>query len=125
MAKLSERTASPVFDTNNVGNYFIKTTGETTMSTLRTLNLTLVDNNPNLKGADKIVYQELYHITEYDDEKTIQQILMSGDVADALEQHNELRSETIDKEIQRNTGRDIMLDDVQIFDLDWMVVRVA
>ncbi len=39
--------------------------------------------------------------------------------------YNDKRTEVIDKEIQRNTGRDVMLEEVEIFDLQWMVVRVA
>ena len=101
-----------------------QTKGETNM-TLRTINLTLVDNNPNLKGKDKIVFQKLNYVTEHNDDQSIQQILMTGRVSESLETHNYLRSETIDKDIQRNTGRDVMLEDVEIFDLDWMVVRVA
>ena len=100
-------------------------TGETQMTTLRTINLTLVDNNPNLKAKDKIVFQTLNFITEHNDERTIQQVLMSGDVATALDKHNEKRLSTVDKEILRNTGRDVMLEEVEIFDLQWQVVRVA
>ncbi len=121
MAQLSERRINTSMAQTTNQN----TTGETNMNTLRTLNLTLVDNNPNLKGEEKIVFQKLGYITEYTDDKSIQQILMSGDVAMALANHNKLRAKTVDKEIQRNTGRDIMLEDAEIFDLDWMVVRVA
>lgn len=100
--------------------------GETNMNTtLRTINLTLVDNNSNLKGEDKIVFQKLNYVTEHNDDQSIQQILMSGDVAKSLEQHNILRVDVVDKEIRRNTGRSVMLEEVEIFDLDWMVVRVA
>jgi hypothetical protein len=100
-------------------------TGDTQMTTLRTINLTLVDNNPNLKAKDKIVFQTLNFITEHNDERTIQQVLMSGDVATALDKHNKKRLETVDKEILRNTGRDVMLEEVEIFNLQWQVVRVA
>ena len=95
------------------------------MSKLRTLNLTLVDNNPNLKAAKKIVFQSLGFITEHTNDQTIQQSLMSGDVAKALEKHNEKRVKVVDKEILRNTGRDVMLEEVEIFDLEWQVVQVA
>lgn len=122
MAQLSERKINTSMAQTTNQN----ATGETNMNTtLRTINLTLVDNNHNLKGEEKIVFQKLGYITEYSDDKSIQQILMSGDVAMALANHNKLRAKTVDKEIQRNTGRDIMLEDADIFDLDWMVVRVA
>ena len=96
-----------------------------TMNTLRTINLTLVDNNQNLKGEGKIVFQKLNYVTEHDDDKSIQQILMTGEVAKALLEHNLKRVKVVDKEILRNTGRDVMLEEVEIFDLNWTVVRVA
>ena len=101
------------------------TKGDTKMTAIRTVNLTLVDNNPNLKGKAKIVYQELNYVTEHTDDRTIQQVLISGDVATALEKHNKVREQTVDKEILRNTGRDVMLEPVEIFDLQWQVVRVG
>lgn len=135
MAKLSERSGmsermastSIVYsardDFKPEDLYGVK--GETTMNTLRTLNLTLVDNNVNLKGAQKIVFQSLCFITEHSDEQTIQQILMTGDVKEALDKHNKMRVNVIDKAIQRNTGRGVKLEEVEIFDLNWQVVRVA
>jgi hypothetical protein len=122
MAQLSERKINTSMAQTSNQN----TTGETNMKTaLRTINLTLVDNNSNLKGEEKIVFQKLNYVTEHNDDQSIQQILMSGAVAKSLEQHNILRVKVIDKEIRRNTGRDVMLEEVEIFDLDWMVVRVA
>jgi len=64
-------------------------------------------------------------MTEHNDERTIQQILMSGEVAEALVKHNDNRVKVVDKAIQRATGRDVKLEEVEIFDLDWQVVRVA
>lgn len=122
MATLSTRTTLKPEYTENFNN--IKQ-GETNMTTLRTLNLTLVDNNPNLKAAQKIVFQALNYITDHSDDRTIQQILMSGKVAEALEEHNKKRVKVVDKAIERNTGRKVMLEEVEIFDLDWQVVRVA
>lgn len=102
----------------------INTNKETIMN-LRTINLTLVDNNPNLKAADKIVFQQLNYITEHTDSQAQQTILMSGKVAEALAQHNKKRIQVVDKEILRNTGREVNLEPVEIFDLTWQVVRVA
>jgi hypothetical protein len=131
MAKLSERTNTTVATvTTNAIPSIQFNKGETNMNTnntgtLRTLNLTLIDNNPNLKVEGKVVFQKLGHMTEHNDERTIQQILMSGDVAKALEAHNVERVKVVDKEIQRATGRDVKLEEVEIFNLDWQVVRVA
>lgn len=139
MAKLSERVNDLSY--NKAGSKFsgylpkcnptndkttINTKGDSNMNnTLRTLNLTLVDNNPNLKAAEKIVFQSLNYVTEHSDDRTIQQILMSGKVAAALVEHNEKRIKVIDKQIQRNTGRDVMLEEVEIFELNWQVVQIA
>ncbi|AHK11613.1 hypothetical protein S140_206 [Shewanella sp. phage 1/40] len=137
MAKLSERTQdrnaiktatfAVAYGTDNPISI---NKGETIMTTnntgtLRVINLTLVDNNPNLKVEGKVVFQKLNHMTEHNDERTIQQILMSGEVAKALEAHNAKRVKVVDKEIQRATGRDVKLEEVEIFNLDWQVVRVA
>lgn len=100
-------------------------TGATTMSKLRTLNLTLIDNHPDLKGKEKIVFQTLNYVTEHNDDQTKQQILMSGDVAKALKEHNKSRVCVVDRAILRNTGRDVFLEEVEIFDLEWQVVQVA
>jgi hypothetical protein len=123
MAILSQRSFEPLqFEDNPI---FTQQTGDMKMTTIRTVNLTLVDNNPNLKGKAKIVYQELNYVTEHSDDRTIQQVLISGDVATALDKHNKVREQTVDKEILRTTGRDVMLEPVEIFDLQWQVVRVG
>jgi hypothetical protein len=100
-------------------------TGDKQMSKLRTVNLTLIDNHADLKGKDKIVFQQLNFVTEHTNDQTIQTVLLSGDVAIALEKHNKLRADTVDKSILRNTGRDVMLEPVEIWDLEWQVVQVA
>lgn len=106
-----------------LSEYLIK--GENNMSKLRTLNLTLVDNDTNLKGKQKIVFQQLGYVSEHTNDQTIQQILMSGDVATALEKHNKVRAEVVDDAILRNTGRDVFLKPVEIWDLEWQVVQAA
>lgn len=118
MAQLSERT-------NKLPINNIKTTGEKIMNVLRTVNVTLIDNNKNLKGSEKIVFQSLNYVTEHNDDRTIQSILMEGDVVNALKKHNAKRNDTTDKDILRNTGRKVNLDEVEIFDLQWKVVEVA
>lgn len=122
MATLSTRTTLKPEYSENFRN---TKQGDSNMTTLRTLNLTLVDNNPNLKAAQKIVFQALNYITDHCDDRTKQQILMSGKVAEALEEHNKKRVKVVDKDIERTTGRKVMLEEVEIFDLDWQVVRVA
>lgn len=118
MAGLSERVMIPPMT-------YQSKQGEKTMSNLRTLNLTLVDNHPDLKAAEKIVFQQLNYVSEHTDDQTIQQVLMTGDVESALAKHNDKRAKVVDKAILRNTGRDVFLEPVEIWDLKWQVVRVA
>lgn len=141
MAKLSERvtTPEPTYNPQEVKlkwggmeiedfvqeTEILTKTGDKQMSKLRTVNLTLIDNHADLKGKDKIVFQQLNFVTEHTNDQTIQTVLLSGDVATALEKHNKLRADTVDKSILRNTGRDVMLEPVEIWDLEWQVVQVA
>jgi hypothetical protein len=104
-------------------NINLNTLGENKM-TVRALNLTLIDNDTNLKVNDKIVFQKTV-VTEHDDDKTIQQVLITGDVALALDEHNTKRSKTVDKSVLRNTGVSVTLEPIEIFELEWSVVRVG
>ena len=91
---------------------------------IRTLTLTLVDDNKNLKLSETAVFSETIR-TEHSDEQTIQSVLMSGKVQEALEKHNNHRSKTVDKAIRNNTGRDVVLEPVEIWDLRWSTVVVG
>jgi hypothetical protein len=139
MAKLSERLSdymptirhdtvrvdvTPNVPVSNV-NCTIKlnNTGETKMG-IRKVSLTLIDNDSNLKGAEKIVFEQTV-VTEHDNDKTIQQVLITGDVANALDKHNKQREATVDKAVLRNTGTKVFLDPVEIFELQWQVVQVG
>jgi hypothetical protein len=91
---------------------------------IRKVALTLIDNDTNLKGAEKIVYEDQV-VTEHDNDKTIQQVLITGDVANALDKHNKKRAETVDKAVLRATGTKVFLEPVEIFELQWQVVQVG
>lgn len=120
MARLSERIKSEY-----IGEWIDNSkqqTGETKM--VRTVNLTLIDNDSNLKTDDKIVFQRQV-VTEHDNDKTIQQVLITGDVAKALEEHNAKRESTVDKQVLRSTGTKVVLEPVEIFELQWQVVQVG
>jgi hypothetical protein len=127
MAKLSERNDTVDLAVRHQGynTNFTITTGETQMSKLRTVTVTLVDNNQNLKPKQRIVYQAINFVTEHNDERTIRQILMTGEVTKALDKHNAKRTQVVDKDILRNTGRDVFLEEVEEFDCDWQIVQVA
>lgn len=136
MAKLSERVAGEVYKapefsvkTDVTPELFIRTatnlnnTGETKMG-IRKVSLTLIDNDNNLKGAEKIVFEQSV-LTEYDNDKTIQQVLITGDVSTALDAHNKKRESTLDKAVLRVTGTKVFLDPVEIFELQWQVVQIG
>lgn len=108
---------------SNNPQQFLTVKGETKMG-IRTVNLTLIDNDTNLKGAEKIVFQSQV-VTEHDNDKTIQQVLITGEVAKALAEHNEKRSGTVDKAVLRSTGTKVYLEPVEIFELQWQVVQVG
>jgi hypothetical protein len=63
--------------------------------------------------------------TEHSDDKTIQNLLMTGKVQAALDKHNTKREATVDKAILKATGREVFLDPVEIWDLEWTTVTVA
>lgn len=104
----------------------IKLEGEWKMTrNIRTINLSLTDNNENLSLEDTLVFSQGEVRTEHNDERTIQNILMSGKVQEALKKHNETREETVDKVVLRSTGNKVMLEPVEIWDLEWKVVQIA
>lgn len=135
MAKLSQRTnvqvdLKPTKEcikavTTAVQN--LNKTGDNNMTTrnIRTINATLTDNDANLSLAETLVFQATLVRTEHNDEKTIQNLLMSGKVQTALEKHNDKRENTVDKSILKATGVKVYLDPVAIWDLEWKVVTVA
>lgn len=109
--------------TNNI----INTTGVNNM-TVQTLNITLVDNNTNLKGEAKIVFQKIGFITEHSEADAKMDLIATGNVLKALKIHNVLRLETVDKAILRATGRDVFLEEIELLsdpELQWQVVRSA
>ena len=92
---------------------------------IRTVNATLNNHNTNLALKDTLVFQKTLIRTEHSDDKTIQNLLMSGAVQKAIEAHNTKLEETVDKSILKNTGVKVFLEPVEIWDLDWTIVTVA
>lgn len=96
--------------------------------TVKTLNMTLVDNNSNLKGAGKIVFQKLGFITEHSEADAKMDIIATGKVMEALATHNAKREKTVDKTILRATGREVMLEPIELLSdtqLQWQIIRIA
>lgn len=127
MSKLSTRILTNDSNKEAQPTNSIKS-GETNMNTLRTVNVTILDNNTNLKGEAKIVFQELNFVTEYNDTDTKMNIIADGGVKAAIIKHNVKRNQTVDKAIRNNTGRDVMLEPIEKLSdsqLEWRIVTVA
>jgi len=121
LAKLSERVEVNIDLTTNIKK-------ENPMNTLRTLNITLLDLSPELKGEKKVVFEKQNIRTEYSDEQTKMNLVASGDVLSALELHNEnVRLKTLDSQY-KGSAREVFLEAIDHLGdnrLKWEVVRVG
>lgn len=142
MAKLSERVYSVEYpsqrentiitkeDIEQLRNYNIKqeNTNMNTANTVKELTVTLIDTNVNLDDNNRIVYQKKGVMTTSSNEEVKMELLMSGEVKPALDEHNAKRAETIDGEFLDKHGRDVSLKPIKhISDpqLQWRFVETA
>ena len=129
MVKLSERVTTKE-DIEQFRDYNIKqeNTNMNTANTVRELTITLIDTNVNLDDNNRIVYQKKGVMTTSSNEEVKMELLMSGEVKPALDEHNAKRVETIDGEFLDKHGRDVSLKPVKhISDpqLQWRFVETA
>ncbi len=124
MAALSTRVTQA---TTRITNTHKTNSEENNMTNLRTVTVTLVDNNPNLKLKQKIVFKAKDVLTEHTDADTLQNIIADGGVKKAVIKHNEeVRAKTVDKVIRNNTGRDVYLEPIELIsELQWKIIEVA
>ena len=125
MARLSTRIETPIMNTNlNIKQENIMTT-----NTLRELTITLVDNNPNLEDAQRVVFQKKGVRTSFTDQQAKEDIIATGEVMTALKLHNaEVRSKVIREDILENTGREVALKPIKLLSdsqLEWRIVATA
>ena len=103
--------------------------GDYNMSTISTVNITLIDTNNNVKGAKKVVFQKLNVVTEYNDEQTKMNVIATGDVMKELVRYNEkVRTVTVDKAILRSTGNEVFLEPIELLsdsELEWSIIKIA
>ena len=139
MAKLSERveytsqlenTVTTKEDIEQLRNYNIKqeNTNMNIANTVKELTVTLIDTNVNLDDNNRIVYQKKGVMTTSSNEEVKMELLMSGEVKPALDEHNARRVETIDGEFLDKHGRDVSLKPIKhISDpqLQWRFVETA
>ncbi len=123
MANLSERKGAPVTSKQTTT---LNNTGDTSM-TLRTLNLTLLDQTAGLKAEQRVVYSKKEVLTEYSDEQTIQNILATGEVLATLKEHNEKRLKIRDKAF-KGAATAVFLEEIEHLGdpaLKWQIVQVG
>ena len=123
MASLSERKEKPVTTQQSTT---LNKTGETSM-TLRTLNLTLLDQTVGLKAEDRVVFTKKEVLTEYTDEQTIQNTLATGEVLEALVKHNEQPLKIRDKAF-KGAATAVFLEEIEHLGdpaLKWQIIQVG
>ena len=102
----------------------LNNTGDTSM---RTLNLTLLDQTSGLKAEQRVVYSKKEVLTEYSDEQTIQNILATGEVLATLKEHNEKRLKIRDKAF-KGAATAVFLEEIEHLGdpaLKWQIVQVG
>lgn len=108
--------------------YNTKENNMNTANTVRELTVSLIDTNINLDDDNRIVYQKKGVMTTSSNEEVKMELLMSGEVKPALDEHNIKRTETIDGEFLDKHGRDVSLKIIKhISDpqLQWRFVETA
>lgn len=123
MANLSDRLDVEV---NFTTQQTLNNSGDTNM-TLRTLNLTLLDQTQGLKADERVVYSKKDVLTEYTNEQTIQNTLATGEVLKALEKHNEKRLKTRDKAF-KGAATTVFLEEIEHLGdpcLKWQIIQVG
>ena len=89
------------------------------MSTItrRVVNVKFFDEDAGLDAADSLVAFYDNAVTQDSDESTVRELLMNLDVADKIVAHNKVRAKTVDLEILKNTGNEVMLRPIKLKDL--------
>jgi hypothetical protein len=106
------------FFTKEMTNY-LTTKEESNMTnvTRRVVNVKFFDEDAGLDVADSLVAFYDNIVTQDSDESTVRELLMNLDVAAKIVAHNEVRAKTVDLEVLRNTGNEVMLRPIKLKDL--------
>lgn len=118
VAKLSERIEVELDTKTNINN-----TGESKMTTQqrKVVTLELIDDCKGLPVEQSLVATFGNIMTEDDMNTTIQEVIMTKDVAAHIEDHNKERVEVINQEILQRTGQEVKLQPIKLKDLRWNV----
>lgn len=87
----------------------------------RTVNVQLIDPDIGLPVEDSLVKDFGLHVVEGDDQDIIQELIMTGDVKEALDIHNMKRAETVNLDTKNRTGAEVQLDPVKLRQLKWVI----
>lgn len=101
-------------------NYNLNNKGEKTMTQRKTVKVELFDDSVGILAADSLVYTT-EEVSDLSNQQIIHEVLMMGEVADHLNDHNDLRSLLVNEDILQRTGREVMLKPVRLKDLRWVI----
>lgn len=87
----------------------------------RVLNIQLLDNDAGLPVEHALVAEFNGVVTEDNDQTTLQEIISTGEVAERIKVHNEVRSKQLDLAILKSTGQKINLLPIKLKDLTWNI----
>lgn len=96
---------------------------EETNMNRRNVKVSLVDNSPSIPDSKALVFTKTI-FTSLDREDIIRQVLLEGDVVEALHNHNKVRENTVDEEILKRVGNEVKLRKVELKDLEWQTTSV-
>jgi len=105
------------------GNTPINKTGESKMTTRRTVTVNLYDDSKGIKDEVANVYSTDEVTSETSSERIIQQLLFneSHEISQAISDHNEYRVEQVDLDILQRTGIHVTLRPLEFKDLRWEI----
>jgi hypothetical protein len=116
--------------TTNSKNEIKSIVGETKMSNVnqqnrKVVNIQLLDNDKGLDVGHALVCSWGNLVVQSSNEATIRGLLLDGLVKDAIDNHNELRMEMVNRDILLRTGLSVNLLPVKLEDLTWVVNGVS
>ena len=87
----------------------------------RVLNIQLLDNDAGLPVEHSLVAEFNGVVTEDSNEITVQEIISTGEVAERIKVHNEVRAKQLDLGILKSTGQKVNLLPIKLKDLTWNI----
>jgi hypothetical protein len=95
-------------------------TGVNIMTERRTVVVELFDDSKGVKAESSLVFSTEV-VTDLTKEQVIHEVLMSGEVSEDLDAHNEMRQGQVNEDILERTGNEVFLKPAQLKDLRWVV----